>query len=392
MEKYPKSMKAFYLILIISLVVVLSIVSSKIWGVKSEKVQSVNKLVIEMGMSVNQFGQVNGFSNPVLKDIFGLRVKSDLEKKLEEYGTPDQIKSMVSKKLALASEGASKNWIKIFIKFVLWFIFLTTVFMLLRKRKFVSGIRKWLLFGAIFIFGVIMGSDPSPMGTVKDAIYLYVTSHVIFLPRLIALTIFLVIVFIANKNICAWGCQVGTLQDLIFRINQSDKNKAVIGKRIKLPFFLTNSIRFAFLCIFTLVAIIWGFDFIETIDPFKIYNPTHIGIIGGIFIGVLLLVSLFIYRPWCHFFCPFGLTGWIVEKISRIRISVNYETCIGCQKCADACPSTVMGAILRRDKKTIPDCFACYTCREACPTNSISFSSRKRTLPPPDHFNKKSKK
>ena len=385
-------MKAFYLILIISLVVVLSIVSSKIWGVKSEKVQSVNKLVIEMGMSVNQFGQVNGFSNPVLKDIFGLRVKSDLEKKLEEYGTPDQIKSMVSKKLALASEGASKNWIKIFIKFVLWFIFLTTVFMLLRKRKFVSGIRKWLLFGAIFIFGVIMGSDPSPMGTVKDAIYLYVTSHVIFLPRLIALTIFLVIVFIANKNICAWGCQVGTLQDLIFRINQSDKNKAVIGKRIKLPFFLTNSIRFAFLCIFTLVAIIWGFDFIETIDPFKIYNPTHIGIIGGIFIGVLLLVSLFIYRPWCHFFCPFGLTGWIVEKISRIRISVNYETCIGCQKCADACPSTVMGAILRRDKKTIPDCFACYTCREACPTNSISFSSRKRTLPPPDHFNKKSKK
>ncbi|MBU3947481.1 MAG: 4Fe-4S binding protein [Proteobacteria bacterium] len=79
--------------------------------------------------------------------------------------------------------------------------------------------------------------------------------------------------------------------------------------------------------------------------------------------------------------------GWLVEKASLVRISVNYETCIACQKCATACPSTVMDAILKRNKTTIPDCFACYTCREVCPTDSISFSSRKRTLPLSDHFN-----
>jgi formate hydrogenlyase subunit 6/NADH:ubiquinone oxidoreductase subunit I len=47
-----------------------------------------------------------------------------------------------------------------------------------------------------------------------------------------------------------------------------------------------------------------------------------------------------------------------------------------------------MGAILKGDKKTIPDCFSCYTCRDVCPTDSIIFSSRKRTLPPSDHFDK----
>ncbi len=139
-------------------------------------------------------------------------------------------------------------------------------------------------------------------------------------------------------------------------------------------------------CVFTVAAFAWGVDIIDPVDPFKIFKPAHLGIIGSVFVGVLLLASLFVYRPWCHLFCPFGLTGWLMEKISIYRIKVNYETCIACQKCAAACPSNVMGAILKRDKKTIPDCFACFTCREVCPANSISFTTGKRTLPPEGHF------
>jgi polyferredoxin len=227
------------------------------------------------------------------------------------------------------------------------------------------------------------------MGTVKDAIHLYGTTQTVFPPRLIALTIFLIIVFLANKYICAWGCQAGTLQDLIFRVNQTAGQKAVIGSKIKMPFSLTNSVRVVFFCAFTFAAFKWGIDIVEPIDPFKVYKPQHLDLAGGIFVGVLLVASLFVYRPWCHLFCPFGLVGWLVEKASICKISVNYETCIACQKCVSACPSTVMGAILKGDMKTIPDCFACYTCRETCPTNSIRFSSDKRTLPPVGHFDGK---
>jgi len=389
MLNHPKLKALIYFILILVSIVGLSLISTQISGGKSEQPQKLYELIIGNGMTITQFGQANALPNSLLKETFDLKVQSDYEKKLDEFGTSEEVTSKVTKKLALASEHAGKNWIKILIKFSLWIIFLTTIFKLFKNRKVTQRIRNGLLFTAIFIFGVTLGADPSPMGTVKDAIYLFGTTHAIFPPRMIALSIFLITVLLANKYICAWGCQVGALQELIFQVNQSGKQKAIIGRQIKLPFVLTNTVRVAFLCVFTFVVFSWGIDIIGPIDPFRIYNPTRLGLFGGIFIAILLITSQFIYRPWCHLFCPFGLVGWLVEKGSFTRISVNYDTCIACQNCATACPTTVMSAILKRDKNTIPDCFACYTCREVCPTGSISFSSRKRAYPPQDHFDKK---
>jgi polyferredoxin len=376
-------------LLLIAFVIILSIISSRLWGGKPETLPEPGEWTINQDMTVKDFGQANGLANPMLKEIFGLQTKSDLEKKLLEYGTAEQIESLVTKKTALAAEHETKNWTKILIKFCLWFAFLFAVFFLFRKRKVSSAIRKTILIVSISLFGIILSSDPSPMGTVKDAIHLYGSTGAVFPPRMIALVIFLLIVFAANKFICAWGCQVGVLQDLIFRINQTEKRKAIIGRQVKIPFVFSNGVRVLFLCVFTAVAFTWGADIIEPIDPFKIYKPIHLTLTGIVFVGVLLFLSLFVYRPWCHLLCPFGLVGWLVEKGSRVRISVDYETCIACQKCSTACPSTVMGAILMRDKKTIPDCFACYTCRDVCPTGSIRFSTRKRTLPPSGHFDQK---
>jgi NAD-dependent dihydropyrimidine dehydrogenase PreA subunit len=389
MEKHSQLRTALYFISIIVIVIGLSIISTQMWGGKSEQLPTPAKLAINSEMTIMQFGHANALPETVLKEIFELKAPSDLEKRLAGYGTPAQITALVTKKMALAAEHASKNWVKIPAKFLLWFIFLAAVFIIAKKRKLVSGLRNGLLFGSVIIFGVVMSSDPSPMGTVKDAIHLYGAARAIFPPRIIALSIFLTIVLLANKYICGWGCQAGVLQDLIFRINRNGKLKAVIGKQIKPPFVLTNSVRLVFFCVFTLISFTWGLDIIDPIDPFKIFKPLHMGLIGGAFVGLLLFASLFIYRPWCHFFCPFGLVGWLLEKASFVKITVNYETCIACGKCVTACPSTVMGAILKADKKTIPDCFACYTCRDTCPTGSISFSTRKRTAPPAGFFDKK---
>ena len=386
----PSPFKTIVLFLsLITLVVILSMISGRLWGGKPEILPEPEKWTISDEMTLKDFGQANGLPNPALKEIFELQTKADLQKKLSQYGSASQIKSLVTKKLALAAEHKSKNWSKILVKFCLWFAFLITLFIFFRGRKVSQVSRKIALFISVLIFGVIMGSDPSPMGTVKDAIHLYGSSGAIFPPRMIALLVFLLIVFVANKYICAWGCQVGVLQDLIFRLNQTVNRKAILGKQIKISFVISNTIRFTFLGVFTFVAFIWGVDIIEPFDPFKIYKPTYLGLVGTFFVGILLIMSLFIYRPWCHFFCPFGLVGWLVEKISWIRVSVDYETCISCKKCATACPSTVMRAILIQDKITIPDCFACYVCRDICPTESISFTSRKRTLPPQGHFDKK---
>jgi polyferredoxin len=386
MERFSVVRTTLLFFALVGLVMVLSFFSGRIWGAKGESSPVPAVLSIEEGMQLSEFGRANGLSNPILKEIFGLRSREELQKQLSTFGSPDQVKSLVTRKLALAAEQGSKNWVKIRVKFGLWLLFLAGVFFTLRARKLSASLRKWLLLAGVLIFGVVMGSDPSPMGTVKDAIHLYGAAGAVFPPRLIALGVFLLMVVLANKYICGWGCQVGVLQDLIFRINQGTRGKAVLARQIRLPFVVTNVVRIAFFCLFTVVAFLWGADMVEPIDPFKIYKPGAVGLMGGVFLGLLLILGLFVYRPWCHLFCPFGLVGWLVEKISRVRISVDYETCIACEKCSAACPSTVMSAILKRDKKTIPDCFACYACRDACPTGAILFSTRKRVFPPKDFF------
>ncbi len=368
-------------VLLVAAVVGLSFVSAKLWGGKPEGPADVRPLAIDEQMTVAQFGQQNGLPRPMLRDTFGLQTPADLQKPVTAFGLSlDEIRRTVQGVQALGAERASKSWPKIFAKFGLWLVFLATMLVLMVRGKVTAGNRKWLLFGAVVVFGVILGADPSPMGTVKDAVVLYGTRGVLFPPRLIAFGVFLLTVIVANKFICAWGCQLGTLQDLIFRLNRNRDDRKGLLRQYKIPFVVSNGVRIAFFGALTLGAFVWATDIVEGIDPFKVFKPQVLGLLGAAFVGAILVASLFVYRPWCHFFCPFGLAGWVAEKVSLFRIRVDRSKCIACGACEKACPSTVMGAILKR-KAITPDCFACGTCIETCPVGAVSFAANRRTTP-----------
>ena len=376
-DKINLGLRFFLLILI---VVVGSIISVRLWSGKPEKIDKPVEIVINEDMTISEIGKVNKLENTVLKNAFGLKAKEEMQKKLSDFNlTVEKAASKIQKSMALQSEDASKNWVKIVIKFGLWFAFLIFMFVMMKKKKVNTANRSWFYFIAVMIFGVILSADPSPMGTIKDNFALFGAYHVLFPPRLVALALMLLMVILANKFICSWGCQLGTLQDLIFRINKSKDGKPVIAQ-IKIPFIITNTIRIIFFIIFAAIALIWAFDIIELVDLFKIFKPSVLGIIGIIFAAIVFSFSLVVYRPWCHFFCPFGLIGWIAEKISITKIKVDYDKCIACGTCIKKCPSTVMEAIIKK-KKTIPDCFSCASCIESCPVDAISFSSGKRDKP-----------
>jgi polyferredoxin len=322
----------------------------------------------------------------LLQKVFDLQSPADRQEPLVAFGMSDQqIVKKTQGLLALQAEHGSKNWGKILVKFGLWLAFLTFVFVLMLRGKVTAKNRRWLLLAAVAIFGVVLGSDPSPMGTVKDAMVLLGSRGVIFPPRLIAFGVFLLLVIVANKFICSWGCQLGTLQDAIFRLNRDKQDRKGLIRQFKVPFVISNSVRIAFFAAIVAFAFLWATDVVEGIDPFKIFKPRVLGWAGAVFVGATLVLSLFTWRPWCHFLCPFGLVGWAAEKISVFKVHVDYDKCVACGVCEKACPSTVMGAILRRDR-VIPDCFSCGTCMETCPAKAISFRAGRRSKPPAGKF------
>jgi ferredoxin len=372
-------------VLLLAFIVAGSYFVSGLWGDKPEKIDADRTFAFSAEMTALDFARANGLPEPALGAALGLNSREGLERSLASFGLSEaELSSRVQKSLALHNEESSKNWKKIALKFALWVLFLGAVFVFMRRGIINSRLRNGLYLAAIAIFGVALGSDPSPMGTVKDAIVLFGAKGVFFPPRLAALAVFLLLVILANKFICSWGCQLGVLQDLLFRLSRDKSGRSVL-RQYKPSFAVTNTVRIIFLCVFTAMALIWGFDIVEPVDPFKIYNPAVVKLSGWLFISALLSASLFVYRPWCHLLCPFGLAGWLAEKVSVYKIKVNYSTCISCGACEKVCPSTVMGAILKRDRP-IPDCFACGECQAVCPTKSISLSSGARELPPAGKF------
>ncbi len=369
-------------------VIITSIISVNMWGEKEEVIAEEVQLRITAEMTVADFGETNALATSLLKEVFNLSSSDQLRKPITAFGMSlKQIVEKVNKQHALETEDSTKNWFKIPLKFALWFLFMFICFVLLLKKKITRKLRLILYSLGFTIFGIFLGADPSPMGTVKDAIVLYASKGVIFKPRIIAFSIFTLTVVLANKFICSWGCQLGTLQDFIFRLNRNSKDsgQGSLPQR-KIPFIVSNSIRLLFFITLTWIAFSWAYDITGEIDPFKIFKPLKMSILGGVFVLGTLALSLFVYRPWCHLFCPFGLTGWLFEKLSLFRIKVNYNKCISCHACENACPSAVMGAILKRDKIVIPDCFSCGNCIETCPTEAVSFAFGKREKPPAGKF------
>ena len=318
-------------VLLVAVVVGASYASARLWGGKPEGLTETKPLVLEETMTVNQFAQRNELPPQLLKKVFGLQSPQDRQKLVTAFGlSHEEVVSRTEGLMALRAEHASKNWKKILAKFALWLAFLGLVLTLMRRGQVTARRRKGLLLAAVVVFGVILGSDPSPMGTVKDAIVLLGARGVVFPPRLIAFGVFLLMAIVANKFICSWGCQFGTLQDLIFRLNRDTEDRKAIWRQFKVPFIISNSVRIAFFAALIAGAFVWATDIVEGIDPFKVFKPQALGLIGVVFLGAVLVLSLFTYRPWCHFFCPFGLAGWVAEKISLFKVHVDYDKCIAC--------------------------------------------------------------
>jgi len=253
-------------------------------------------------------------------------------------------------------------------KLALWVLTITAATTLLRRKLMTGRTRTIMLVAGVLVFGFLYGQlsplNPNPMTSIGNLIL-----SVIGMPVTVPLTMMVVLVvlllgltIVSNRSICGWGCQLGLLQDLLYR---APVPKREVSLRVSLV------TRTVFLVTLVAGALVWGVNLLGVINPFGVFQM-QLSLVSGAVLLIIVGSSLVVYRPWCRLFCPFGLAGWAAEQFSLLKPTVDREACTGCQACVKACPSGAMENFYG-DDKVHTDCFACGACIEACKFDALDW-------------------
>jgi hypothetical protein len=179
--------------------------------------------------------------------------------------------------------------------------------------------------------------------------------------------------YLFGKLWCGWLCHLGALQEFMF-------------KALNVKFLQGNKAQKIIKWVQISVFILWIVQLILTRtnifcewDPFKVaFNLISPTTTGWILLGILLVSSVLVYRPFCRFLCPVGLTlGW-VSLIPGARKLDKNDTCVNCKKCDTACQQR---ALIHEDKITtlrVQDCILCGECISDCNVKkSLNIQSKK---------------
>ena len=105
-------------------------------------------------------------------------------------------------------------------------------------------------------------------------------------------------------------------------------------------------------------------------DPyFTLFNlwSDEVALSGIVILGIVLLTSLFVERPFCKYACPYGAVLGLTNLFRVFGIRRSASTCINCKACDRSCPMNIQvstAGVVRRHQ-----CISCLECTSeaACP-------------------------
>ena len=226
-----------------------------------------------------------------------------------------------------------------------------------------------------------IGAFQAVVGSSKFKFTYYITGFFILLGVLL------------GRFICGFLCPFGWFQDLLHKIPGKKLSTAKLKPLrylkyvilvvfvILLPAFVTNSLGMGdpFFCKY-----ICPQGVLEGAIPLSLANSGIRAALGHLFtfkftvLALFIILSILFYRPFCKWICPLGAIYSLFNKVSFLKIQVDHEKCVGCQKCSRVCKMDVNVV----DTPNHPECIRCGECMKACPTDAIcyhyGFSTKKQ--------------
>jgi len=132
-----------------------------------------------------------------------------------------------------------------------------------------------------------------------------------------------------GRVFCSSVCPHGALQDLM------------LLKPVRVPVWLEHGLRMIphmYLGLAMIFAATGGGYIICQYDPFvTIFRFSGTVLMVSCGIGLLVL-GIFVGRPYCRFICPYGALLGLVSTVSKWRVRITPDTCTQCRLCEQSCP------------------------------------------------------
>lgn len=187
-----------------------------------------------------------------------------------------------------------------------------------------------------------------------------------------------------GRIVCGFLCPFGFIQDMIYKIKSK---KITINKKIDKPL---RYLKYVILIVFVFILP----TFVR--NEFSIGQPmfckwicpsgtltggiplilknqflwNSIGLLFGwktFLLAIILISSIFIYRPFCKYLCPLGAFYGLFNKISIFKMEIDKDKCVNCMKCEKVCK---MGVEVTKNLDSI-ECIRCGDCKRICPKDAI---------------------
>lgn len=189
---------------------------------------------------------------------------------------------------------------------------------------------------------------------------------------------------LAGRFVCGWLCPFGLVQDLLHKIPLGKKRKKLPGDR------WLKYLKYVILAGFVIILPMTVLDLVGQGQPWfcKYICPSGT-LFGGIpllaaneplrqvagwlftwkaaILAVLLVLSVFVYRPFCRYLCPLGAIYGLFNPIAFHRLHVDKAKCVDCGLCQKVCPVDLPV----QKTPNSPECIRCGKCRKACPQDAI---------------------